>query len=205
MEKSLRDRVCISRQIKKFSDKHGIKQTCISFNLTKDQVKNHRRKIIAKARQLGNEYLEKLRRNAKNHAIRMGYFNHADDFASYCVVNAMETGSMIKLKTALPSYLKQESKNPIGNYTFQDVDQNGEQSEFVSVPQTQLMNRSVIRIANQLNVSRIERAIFILIYEYGFSDMEIAETFRTPVKEVECLRVNFFDKVQSYVEENKLV
>lgn len=202
-----------ARKIARYSDKHGIKSACIKYKLPVHTIKNIRSRVRKKSSEVSPKYLETIRKRAIlfGHTKQLGELSQ--DFASYCVIRAIEAGKKICIDYCYKDYRDKEFGNidfvpgEAKRLAFKNSIEIGEDVEEgqmqIASEESIYEDKRIIRIANQLKLKQENRIFFILRYHYGFNLLDLAYLFNLSVSRMSYVDTEILAEVLEHSDINK--
>lgn len=139
--------------------------------------------------------IKKFRRNAIGYAKRRGYSQFADDYASFALLKWVE-GKFIKNKWVFIDFLRQF----FGDYKTEHGTRKA-LAEYNHIP-LEKMEISFVEKTNWINLIQgidltiRERVTFLVIYQYGFTQAEVADLLGTHRSVINTLVKLVHDKIK---------
>jgi len=181
-------------EIRKYSDRHGVKAAAEHFGLTKGIVQNARRRYVREMKEIGTEFsaeqVQKLRKAAFYWAVKKGRADLGEDFGSFAVIQRL-THEGINLKFAWGNFMNQtfgDTTNEKGlaqrqsQYrTVEITDSPDFDSPHPGIqvagddPREREGQLSFDALANRYSLIDRHRIIFFLHYKWGMGQSEMAE------------------------------
>lgn len=200
--------------IYRYSDNHGCKEAAKHFGLSVEVVKNIRRRYMKEVKKFGQSIsegaLQRLRKLAMAYAGSKGRAEYAEDFASYCTIYRL-THRSLNLEWAFVNFLREtfgntrtgsgslETRSNLHGIPISEEPFNEDGSPAgIQIEDTEQGGDSIaaLRLADELHLKEIDRAIFILYFHFGFLQREIGQVFGISESRVNQIMKALFIKLK---------
>jgi len=175
-----------------YSEEHGIIAAAARYQVSKDQVKNARRRVQERRKeaheQMDGEYFYKFRNICMKTARNKNFAHLAEDFADWAVLKVLEGRSTRNTEFLIADYIR-GIFGKVGNTgnlerraehnakgIVEDYDEDG-LSITVAAPQNENKEGILFAILDELRQSGVERAVFLMFYRDGMSQEIIGKYF----------------------------
>ena len=139
---------------------------------------------------LGDAALLSLRGRSFAHAITVGHYGIAEDFASWMVLRALEGQAVTFIERRMIDFLREQgiaNRSPKGDFSREGWRKRArrEAAETRREDERRTTNpTALMRAASEASLNTLERVVFLLHLQFGLELTELGAIFGTKTKEV---------------------